>query len=819
MLCKRTSGDSPIYLVDIRSATFKMVSSLLSSLETPEHIIVSRTEKVLEVSLPRLHLSFFVNEISELECQSLPGYVVDETQSIGTMFGLKTRLVLCPSRASSEGHLLPRRLIIPQGNVSFTQQGDFARASIDTGVDKHVRWHEYIIDADLRCLTTNAGLNSKLYACYLHALTSHCLPDPLLGHTGTEEALSMLQSAPCRSFQRLDPDSEKFLKLIANLSPNRVYYPAHLTSMVTVMWNKLPALSQHHDFYTAVCSILHHARVLEALYDNPRVLEISNRNQLILDRVVSQNHMFYTQDLRSVRQQTSSNDVRYKSRDVPDATSAELVAHRTSWSIWNSKLSLDQNRPNLWDLLNSYGSLGPASTVVSMRYSRYWLEFDAAQDWLTIYELCRKMTDSTDLQDLRIKLSFSLSAASFSKSKRADVVPFIAVIATEDRFRGRLSPSETSYKLSHGVFPSLAHLRDLISECALPIHLTPANSLKVQATKKKKIERRRKIEYEEMIKKESLAAAQAMLSHWPNYLAVEFPEQWFYKSDCHGLLAKHLQSISRNIQLQGYVMQLQGMLQPYYTNYVPTLASYAFTPCFIASASTMPSYSIRDVLAFRIPLLTREEPPLDATDLIIASTATRGSSLKPSRQDGLQSLIQELQHGHEPLLRLYGNDLAKSLDELTKRNASQLAPLAAIPSHDSLRHYRDECSRRKDKLFLELSATLIPIQGAEKILVIAGLWPRITPRSLLCLLARNRIGSLPDQWKAAITRYAVAFLKYQQSQRLLEFAFRQSNEAFFREAKTICEGVAAESTHDWLLIQVCLLRFWAFSWGILRLVL
>ncbi|KAH9056907.1 hypothetical protein EDB87DRAFT_1634224 [Lactarius vividus] len=803
MLRKRIPTVPSEELVDIRSATFGMVSSLLSSLETSEHVIVSQTEKLLEVSLPRLRLSFFINQTSELECRSIPGYVVDETQSIGTMFGLKTRLVLCPSRANPEGYLLPRRVIIPQGDISFAQNGDFASVSIDTGADKYVRWYEYVIDTNLRCLTSNSGLSGKLYACYLHALTSHCLPDPLLGHTGTEEALNALRGAACRSFQRLDADSSKLLKLIAGLSPNRVYYPRNLQSMVTVVWNNLPALSQHHNFYTAVCSILDHARALETLYDKPTVFDIPSRDQLLLDRVASRNNVFYPQDLRNSDQQSPCKDVEYKSRDIPDETSAELVAYRTSWSIWNSKLSLDR-RPDLWGVLNSSGSLGPASTVVPLRYSRYWLEFDATQDWLMIYDLCRKATNGTDPQDLRIQLSFCLSAASFSKSKWADVIPFIAIIATDQRFRDLHPPSETSYTLSDGLCASLTHLRDLISNCALPIHLTPAISLQVQATKKKKIDKRRKAEYEGAVKRESLVAAQETLSHWPNYQSVDISAQWLDKSDCHQQFAKYLQSISKNVQFRDHIQQLQGILQHYYENHldVPTVASYAFSPCFTASPSTASSCLIHDVLAFRTPLSTLEEPPLRTADLITLPAPSSERSSKSTSQEGLQSLIRELQHTHEPLPRLYGNDLGKSHHELTSQNASQLTQLGAIPSHDSLRLYRDECSRRRDLVFSELSEALAPTQGAEKVLDIAGLWPRITPRSVLRQLSRNCIGLLPDQWKPAITRYAVTILKYQQSQRLLELAFWRKNEAFFRETKTICEDIVAESTHDWLLIQI-----------------
>ena len=194
----------------------------------------------LDVSLPRFRLSLFVNTNWELECRTMPGYVVDDTQTCGTVFGLIHKLILRPG---SEGSLLPRRVIIPQGDIFFKEIGDFHSVSIDTHNTELVRWHEYTIDTDLGCLTSTADLNSKLYQCYLHALTSHCLPDPLLGHTGTEEALYMLRNASWRSFQRLDIEQAKLLRMISDLTPDRGYYPSHLQSMATVKWKNLPTLS------------------------------------------------------------------------------------------------------------------------------------------------------------------------------------------------------------------------------------------------------------------------------------------------------------------------------------------------------------------------------------------------------------------------------------------------------------------------------------------------------------------------------------------------------------------------------------------------
>jgi hypothetical protein len=69
-------------------------------------------------------------------------------------------------------------------------------------------------------------------------------------------------------------------------------------------------------------------------------------------------------------------------------------------------------------------------------------------------------------------------------------------------------------------------------------------------------------------------------------------------------------------------------------------------------------------------------------------------------------------------------------------------------------------------------------------------------------LAHDRINTLPDQWKFVIMCYAVTFLKYQQSLRLLELSSRRKYEELQKEIEAIRCDILAESTPDWLLIQV-----------------
>ena len=797
----KDANDSPIQVIDIRSSTFVLVSGLLSPLESPEHIIATHTIRSLEVSLPRLRLSFFVNANWELECRSIPGYVIDTHQSCGTMVGLRNKLVLCPCPSSLGDPLLPRRVMVPEGEISFNTDGDFSNVSIKTDSGQHIRWHEYTIDADLGCLTNNTSLSSKLYQCYLHALTSHCLPDPLLGHTGIEEALYILRSAACRSFQRLDPHEAKLLELIGNLSPHRVY-SQQLTA--SVRWIDLPALSQHDDICRTVRDIFDHAVTLETLYDQPTVFETSVRDQIALNWASSRNRIYFPSDLHISEPLTSSSDIAYRSRDsrdVSDPGIAEHVAFQTSWSIWNGRPSLDHGLPELWDLMNSWGSLSPTcNSKASLRYSRYWLEFDAASDWFVIYNLCRKPVDQ-NRRNLRIKLSFCLSAAAFRRSRDSDIVPFAIIFALDEleRYRSLSPPSDHSYTLSDGLVPSLTHLEDLVFECALPKDEEKTKGRDGQSAKE---------EHDATIRRESAVVAESILYQWPDYQSVHVPKQWFYKSRCKRQIKKYFQSISWNIRLREHVLHLQVILQHYENVTIPTAVPYVFSPQFITNNTEAPSYSLRDVLVSRTNVQTQstDVEPFQYLSMLPPTPATEGIPPPPT-SGSLETLIEELQDSRRPLLQLYGNELNKSRHELLGLNVFR-SVRDAVPSHEVLLLYHTECSHRKDKLFSEISAALSPFQNVEETSRIAGLWPHITPRSLLRQLARDRISMLPDQWKFVITRYAVSFLMHQQSLRMLELSSRQESEELLREIEAIRHDVLAKSTPDWLLVQVRPLLCW-----------
>ena len=658
VLEKPSQGNFPTQLIDIRSNTFDVVSGLLSPLESPTNIIATHNTRTLEVSLPRFRLSFFVNTIGELECRNMPGYVVDKTQSCGTMFGLRNKLILCPSLTSPEATLLPRRVIIPQGDIRFLTEGDFTTVSISYSSERHVGWHKYTIDTDLRRLTSNASLNRTLYQCYLHALTSHCLPDPLLNHTGTEEALYILRGAACTSFQRPDQRAVNLLESIGALSPE-------------ISWKGLPGLSQHYDFCRHAYTILDHARALEALYDSPTVFfEPSDHDEMFLNRrAAHRNKLYYPSDLHIREESPSPGDVEYGSRVVSNGTGEHWqVAFQTSWSIWNGRPSLGDTWPQLWDLMNSWRSLGPAGRGISLRYSRYWIEFDHTRDWLAIYDLCRNSVNR-NRRELSIELSFSLSAAAFSLSSRGhlNVIPYIIIFALDERCRNLRPPPNVLYHPLDGLAPQLIHLTALISQSAhRPLHAA-YDSLDIEETRSieslSEPQRMEEYEYSAAIRVESLLVAQSILQQWPDYSSVDFHEQWFKKSECKRKIKEYIRSLSRNTQLREHILQLEDIVQRYEHVMMPTAMPYVQSLRPLTTGSNMPSYLLRDVLSSRtnIPITSPDGEPHPPFGHPSTSTATTEGIPPWPGSDGLGNLVEELRNSSQPLLQLYGSDLRKSI--------------------------------------------------------------------------------------------------------------------------------------------------------------
>ncbi|KAH1912332.1 hypothetical protein KXW47_008089, partial [Aspergillus fumigatus] len=243
-----------LFLVSVKSRTAEVISATLQSIEKPSKLYCTfdSTTSSLGIELPRLRLRFELKpRSSAIQSREYQGMLIDPDQSLDTLVGLRNRLIL---RHESGGD---RVVLIPEGQVSWYK--DNGHIAVEIGWQAATTLHPYPVDNLLGRLTDNGSLHSRSMLCYLHALTSSCLPDPLTQRTGTEQALTILRSASMRSFDRLHPEASIILAKIAELTPERHYYPSNERVMQTVRWDKhLGFLAQHDSFYKEVKGIFEH---------------------------------------------------------------------------------------------------------------------------------------------------------------------------------------------------------------------------------------------------------------------------------------------------------------------------------------------------------------------------------------------------------------------------------------------------------------------------------------------------------------------------------------------------------------------------------
>ncbi|KAI6151148.1 hypothetical protein BKA82DRAFT_4329062 [Pisolithus tinctorius] len=499
-----------VALLDVRSETWRMLSERLQPLENPRNLIIVLEKSGVLVTLPRYGLSFFINDDWELECHHPRGMVYDENQSAGTMIGLANKLVLRPkANLADEG--VQRLVLVPEGDASSTREENHVKVAIDISgpARRRFRYQIFRIDTNLGCLVGSAGLAGNLYRAYLHALTSKaCSVDPLTKRTGTEEALSILHSAACRSFMKFDILSAKLLCRIAGLTTPRMWYPVHLRHMQTVHWLAgLPVASQHHGLYLACSSI--------------KEIQQRTRRAAVLYPPSSDNPL-----------PGGESDSVYEARDIQLSSADEFRVYSTALAVYHWST---QKRPvnNTQALVDSWNAVTGVSPGFSLRYNRKWLSPDLPAIWLSLYDSCRR----SQAPQHRFQLIFSLS-----KTLSGTLLAF----ATMPQFRDENPPDHPAYTLSDGYRPSSCALDRLVSQQEHPYkdYVTPE-------VYREKLQ----LEKSEIIAKVT-AAWPCMKPPCSSFLC----PSWYYTAALDSDLCELFASCYRNMELKNHLNRVESIL-------------------------------------------------------------------------------------------------------------------------------------------------------------------------------------------------------------------------------------------------------------------
>ncbi|KAF9235920.1 hypothetical protein BU15DRAFT_89398 [Melanogaster broomeanus] len=743
--------------VDIRSPTWAMISGLLGPLDRPDNLIITvspadpASPARLSVELPRYGLSFFVDGDGDLQSHNIRDMVYDKNQSTGTMFGLVNQLVLRP-KVQCEEELMQRCVLIPDGDVSFKKHGHHVRIEVDTHHPplRRVTYQTYKVDTELGCLTGNVSLTNKLYRAYLHALSSNgCSTDPLTSRTGTEEALSVLRSAGCRSFMKLEPSDAKLLCLIASLCPTRTWYPKHLQRMQNVEWSCLPASAQHHGLYTAAKAIKEHCQKVQLFHDNQpssSFKEFPFHDEHLFDRSALRAAYLHPYEF-SEYPPRADRDVKYQARDLVEPGSGEHRAYGAASAVSSGSIALETTK-DILGLLESWKSMVKGSTSLSLKYDSTWLDPDLPSIWITAYNLLRQKGKAQQ----HFPLLFSLPAMAYRSSDLETLVQTLLAFATHPQFRLEDPPPYAAYDLSLGYSPSPDTLRHYVSNSARrfedsPESFTPANPN--ETIRELRLRQRRSYDLNRL------------LMAWPS----DTPPRISLTSDCYD-------NCYRNLKLKEHLARVQNILSR--ANSLPApLPRYTFKP-----SSSIP---------IRMPWLV--------------TTSSAGST-------GLRNLISALWvNANTPFQHKYVDDLHDSAEQFGAEmtlavhgTTKQARAEAEILLQRLYVQCRDNYFRGLDVLKEALS----PISMDEHASVYqSGQWPRITTGALFQCLASTSTIELPEDWKSSLISLVILCLDLQRSRRLLRLVMGNPQEEFFKELENAgCEGWNAEQHPDWLLIQL-----------------
>ncbi|RMD42864.1 hypothetical protein DV735_g2274, partial [Chaetothyriales sp. CBS 134920] len=467
-------------LVSIKSQTAKAISSILSPLEDISrlHIFLQCSASSLEIELPRLSLAFLLKSgTTSLRSKQFRGFAIDSDQSLETLVGLESRLLL-------QDNATGRRLvIIPEGRVSYRRDDNHVTVTI--AQDAMTKAHAYPVDHRLGRLVDNGTLQSKLWICYLHALTTFCLPDPLLQRTGTEQALFILNSAAVRSFDRLSRENIHVLNQISGLTAGRAYYPTKRKVMQTVKWAPaLGFLAQHGGFYKAVKLIFAQAGRTRIFYpESSTSLPVLNHVEPdLLDRDCVRSSNFRVSGF-GAEDHTTRWDKAYLARDQDQNSAQASKAFAMSSFVLLEGPSVCYRLPSnlsarIWDFLERRQSIfGPEHPLPfsELNYDSGLLEewsVIPSKYWCALHQAFSNRNNRFD----KFRLMIWLSTLAFAKDSELEIVQTLGSFFALAKMAQISPPPAQSFQPSESFFQDYK-LRMALEPALRPLSACPEAQL------------------------------------------------------------------------------------------------------------------------------------------------------------------------------------------------------------------------------------------------------------------------------------------------------------------------------------------------------
>ncbi|KAJ4865601.1 hypothetical protein T069G_02131 [Trichoderma breve] len=761
------------------SPTTKHICRTLRSLEeeTHIHLILNKTTLTLNIHLPRLQLDFSIGQSeSRVHCRQFRGMYVDKVQQIGTLVGLRSKLTLRDSNNK-------RMILVPDGDVYYS--GIPGHVQVGVAYGSSVRVHPFNIDTRLGRLVDNGSLQSKLCLAYLHALTSYCLPDNLTGKTGTEQCLSILNSAAVRSFQQLSEEDLNILGHISKLSPERKYYPKDLQEMETIDWNnQISFLSQSGSLHTAVQSVIERVNQSTLFYpDQPGEYVIPNHVDAALGlRHLIRDSTFCVSGF-GAENHTTAEDVSYKSRDGVRNIERSRRAFEAATMVVEQRQTIHKPishtfTSHMWDLLkNESGTQGPNTPLPheEVGYDCKWLS-DASTVFADYW--CRFHHNFRDGESpfCRFELMFCVATMAYAAKHDAAAVQALVACANIPSIGSLEVPDVDVFDMSAGHVFNDPYIRSIALEHAVPfVHSKESSSKSYDHLSTWERGQRRSRDF------------QSNQSSAVGRLACKLSDQWVCKTP--------IMPTDVNVCDYIYTPSVRNSILPTWQNWYDNHQLFEYLnllgdrlrllkikhitmPNSTGPLSTLATVSRRGFVN-QADLFDHSTPSLDVSsgsmlELFDAEIGNRQPHEK------LGQLLEFLrQHASRESEHKYIQDLDDSQKSHKRTVTSYRIRDDRETLFRTLKEYLSQCESNSDRIYRLLKEATGTSCDAEPCTTSASLVtqfmaPRVSPTFFLGQLARENWKTLPRRWRSAIVTYARSLTMVQRAERMLN---QQNNHA------------------------------------------
>ncbi|KAJ7221940.1 hypothetical protein C8J57DRAFT_1593700 [Mycena rebaudengoi] len=811
-LSKVTSDDTVQDILSPTSDVVKALSAVFQPLERlEEHLLVSWKHRngakpVLHVGIPRYNLEFSVGAEGHLESKELPGFDVASSQYIKTLIGLKSKLIL----QSQNGGM--SKMIIPKGEILISRSEHHPDVSvIPPPGEKHVHAFIYDVDSILYRLIGDGTLSSWYFLAHLHLVTSSHLRDPLTDRTGVQQAIEMLRSPHSFAFMNLQVEHIEALKRIVDLTPDRQYYPTHLTTMETIEWDaRLSPLVQSGPIVPLVAAIVEYAHKQALFYplaDKPDHDAVQYQGSSVLrERADFRNsRIFNVLHLHEADRILTPGDCLHC--PVSESTAREQNVADTAYLTlqWPRCLNITDD---LWSQFQKWYSFSSHPTVESVDAPRLWLFGSTSEVWFNLLSLYKAWPGLKDRDQYGLLFAFGILAHRGVDLKLVRTLLSVATnVAGSNAVRHAVkSVPLDNFNLESGHELDLEAVRGVVRRhCSSFGDRGEVQEPRKYGESEDEWTRmlQRQAAFEERKTQQCQTLAEHIFRYWPSPGAVlqlrpmdEIIHAWLdypvvkmdtLRPDMSELLSERL----RNRGLFEWAMSLQNALKseriPYHTSWI---ASPAVTP---DPTQPLPRYQPITLSAL---LRSTEAPDMSPTTMI---------RVRPTEQSNLATAAFPQSLGRPSL----SAQLVEQLGHLNLAGpvSHYIADLSRCVAAFAKQQYETDQACRQHQnhsdIHTRIAAKLLPATVFDVFLRRAGQWPSVKPESLVRQLSRESRKVLGPSWISALSWYARGLSEIQQKRRILSLSRPGLEAELARETRVQGgEGWDPAIYTDWLLVQL-----------------